>query len=74
MDLPGVDGGPLVVMGQFGSLGSDTLKKIVDKEVHDICGHGGNTDVEVDLLQHLVDVEDVRIHVFFFALPAGLGH
>ena len=40
LDLPGGDGGPLVVVGQFGSLGSDTFKEIVDKGVHDAHGLG----------------------------------
>ena len=40
LDLPGGDGGPLVVVGQFGSLGSDTLKEIVDEGVHDAHGLG----------------------------------
>ena len=30
LDLPGSDGGPLVVVGQFGSLRSNTLKQIID--------------------------------------------
>ena len=38
LDFPGGDGGPLVVVGQTASLGSDTLEQIVDKGVHD--GHG----------------------------------
>ena len=40
LDLPGGDGGPLVVVGQFGSLGSDTLEEIVDERVHDAHGLG----------------------------------
>ena len=60
LDLPGSDGGPLVVVGQFGSLGSDTLKEIVDERVHDAHGLGGDTGIGVHLLQHLVDVDGVR--------------
>ena len=55
LDLPGGDGGPLVVVGQFGSLGSDTFKEIIDKGVHDAHGFGGDTGVGVDLFQHLKD-------------------
>ena len=40
LDLPGSDGGPLVVVGQFGSLSSDTLEEIVDEGVHDAHGLG----------------------------------
>ena len=57
MDLPEGDGGPLVVVGQFGSLDSNTVKKIVDKEVHDVHGLLADSDFGVDLLQNLVDVE-----------------
>ena len=38
LDFPGGDGGPLVVVGQTGSLSSDPLEDVVDKRVHD--GHG----------------------------------
>ena len=55
MDFPGGDGGPLVVVGQFGSLGSDTLEEIIHKGVHDAHGFGGDTGVGVDLFQHLKD-------------------
>ena len=57
MDFPEGNGGPLAVVGQFGSCGTNTLKKIVGKEVHDVHGLEGDTGVRVDLLQHLVDVE-----------------
>merc|ERR1712198_34638 len=66
LDFPGGDGGPLVVVGQTGSLSSDPLKDVVDKGVHDAHGLGGDTSVRVDLLQHLVDVDSVRL------LPLGL--
>ena len=55
LDLPGGDGGPLVVVGQFGSLGSDTLEEIIHKGVHDAHRFGGDTGVGVDLFQHLKD-------------------
>ena len=38
LDFPGGDGGPLVVVGQPGSLSSNPLEDVVDKGVHD--GHG----------------------------------
>ena len=40
LDLPGSDGGPLVVVGQFGSLSGDTLEEVVDEGVHDAHGLG----------------------------------
>ena len=77
LDLPGSDGGPLVVVGQFGSLGSDTLKEIVDERVHDAHGLGGDTGVGVHLLQHLVDVDGIRfltlVLAFLSVLSNGLG-
>ena len=38
LDLPGGDGGPLVVVGKAGSLSSDALKDVIDKGVHDAHG------------------------------------
>ena len=59
LDLPGGDGGPLVVVGQAASFGSDPLKQVIDEGVHDAHGLGGDSSVRVDLLQHLVDVDGV---------------
>ena len=59
LDLPGGDGGPLVVVGQAGSFSSDTFEDIVDKGVHDAHGLGGDTGIRVDLFQDLVDVDSV---------------
>ena len=66
LDLPGGDGGPLVVVGQFGSFSSDTLKEIIDEGVHDAHGLGGDTSVGVDLFQHLVDVDGVGLLALSF--------
>ena len=59
LDLPGGDGGPLVVVGQTGSLSSDTFEDIVDEGVHDAHGLGGDTSVRVHLFQDFVDVDGV---------------
>ena len=59
LDLPGGDGGPLVVVGKTAGLSSNALKEIIDKGVHDAHGLGGDTSVRVDLLQHLVDVDSI---------------
>ena len=59
LDLPGGDGGPLVVVGQTGGLGSDPLEDVVDEGVHDAHGLGGDAGVGVHLLQDLVDVDGV---------------
>ena len=75
LDLPGGDGGPLVVVGQFGSFSSDTLKEIVDEGVHDAHGLGGDTSVGVDLFQHLVDVDGVGLLALSFTFFLSvLGH
>ena len=53
LDLPGGDGGPLVVVSQAGSFSSDTLKDIVDEGVHDAHGLGRDASIWMNLLQHL---------------------
>ena len=68
LDLPGGDGGPLVVVGQAGSLSSDPLEDVIDEGVHDAHGLGGDTSVGVDLLQNLVDVDGIRLLPLLFAL------
>ena len=59
LDLPAGDGGALVVVSQTGSFGSDPLKDVVDKRVHDRHGLAADTSIGVHLLQHLVDVDGV---------------
>jgi len=58
LDLPGGDGGPLVVVGKAGGLGSNPLEDVVDKGVHDAHGLGGDAGVGVHLLQDLVTLGD----------------
>ena len=61
LDLPGGDGGSLVVVSQLGSLTSNALEEVIDKRVHDAHGLAGNTSVGVHLFQHLVDVDSVGL-------------
>ncbi len=61
LDFSACDGGPPVVVGQTGCLGSNALKDVVDKAVHDGHGLAGDTSVRVHLLQHFVDVDGVRL-------------
>ena len=68
LDLPGGDGGPLVVVGQTGSLGGDALEDVVHEGVHDGHGLGGNASVGVHLLEHLVDVDGVAFLPLALAL------
>ena len=67
LDLPGGDGGPLVVVGEPGGLGGDALEDVVDERVHDGHGLGGDAGVGVHLLEDLVDVDGVGL------LPPPLG-
>ena len=73
LDLPGGDGGPLVVVGQAGRFGGDTFEDIVDEGVHDAHGLGRDSGVGVDLLQHLVDVDGVGFFPFLGPLLVVLG-
>ena len=68
LDLPGGDSGPLVVVSQTGSFGSDPLENVIHKAVHDAHGLGRDTSVRVDLLQDLVDVDGIRLLPFLLTL------
>ena len=68
LDLPGGDGGPLVVVGKLGGLSSDPCEQVVDKGVHDAHGLGGDTSVWVHLLQDLVDVDGIGFLPFLAPL------
>ena len=61
LDLSAGDGGPAVVVGQTGSLGSDPLEDVVDKRVHDAHGLAADASVGVHLLHHFVDVDGVAL-------------
>ena len=73
LDLPGGDGGPLVVVGELAGLSGDPLEQVVDERVHDAHGLGGDTGVGVHLLQHLVDVRAVRLALPHLVLFGPLG-
>merc|ERR1719504_283315 len=61
LDLTRCDCGPLVVVCQLAGLRSNPLKQVVHEGIHDRHGFGGDTSVRVNLLQHLVDVDCVRL-------------
>ena len=67
LNLPGCDGGPLIVVGQPAGFGSNPLKNVVHERVHDRHGLGADTCIRVHLLQNLVDVDSVRF--LSFSLP-----
>lgn len=73
LDLPGGDGGTLVVVGKAGSLGGDALENVVHERVHDGHGLAGDTGVGVDLLQHLVNVDGVALTPLLLFLLITLG-
>ena len=75
LDLPGGDGGPLVVVGELAGLSGDALEQVVDERVHDAHGLGGDTGVGVHLLEDLVDVDGIRLLPLAFAfLLVALGN
>lgn len=55
LDLPGGDGGLLVVGSKLGGLGGDALEDVVDERVQDGHGTVGDTSVGVDLLEDCCD-------------------
>ena len=73
LDLPGGDGGSLVVVSKTGSFSSDTFEDIIDEGVHDTHGLGGDTSVGVDLFQDLVDVDSIGFLPSAVLLLAILG-
>ena len=78
LDLPGGDGGTLVVVSQAGRLPSDALEDVIHERVHDAHRLRGDTGIGVDLLQHLVHVDGIAFLPGLSALLAsfsgGLGH
>ena len=61
LDLPGGDGGTLVVVSKAGGFCSNTFEDVIHERVHDRHSLGGNTSVGVDLLQDFVDVDAVAL-------------
>lgn len=72
LDLATSDSRALVVMRQTGSLGSDALKDIINKTVHDTHRLRRDTGVRMYLLEHLIDVDCVRFLTLAFLLLIGL--
>ena len=73
LDLPGGDGGALVVVSQTRGLTGDALENVADEGVHDAHSLGGDPGVGVDLLQDLVDVDSIALLPGSPPLLAGLG-
>ena len=60
LDLPGCDGGPLVVVSEAAGLGSNPLEEIVHERVHNTHCLGRHSSVRVDLFENLVNIDSVR--------------
>ena len=73
LDFTAGDGGLLVVVGQAGSLGGNTLEDVVDEAVHDAHGTAGDASVWVHLLHHLVDVDSIALLSLSASLLVGTG-
>uniref|UniRef100_N1R496 Uncharacterized protein n=1 Tax=Aegilops tauschii TaxID=37682 RepID=N1R496_AEGTA len=58
---------------ELGGLADELLKDVVDEGVHDGHGLGGDADVRVHLLQHLEDVDLVRLHALIGLLLLLVG-
>ena len=78
LNLPGSDGGALVVVSQARRLRRDALEDVVDERVHDAHGLGRDASVGVDLLQHLVHVDGVALlpgpPLLLSSFAGRLGH
>ena len=65
-------------MHQARCLASDALRNVIDEGVHDCHGLGRDTDIRMDLLQHLVHIHGVALLaaalVLLAVLLLGLGH
>ena len=59
LDFARGDGLLLVLERETRGFGSDALEDIVDEGVHDAHGLGGDSDIGMDLLQDVVDVNSV---------------
>ena len=59
LNLPGGDGGTLVVMSKTRCFSCNTFENVIHERVHDRHSLGGDTSVRVNLLEHLVDVDAV---------------
>jgi len=68
LDFPWSDGGFLVVAGKSRRFLGKLLENIVDETVHDAHGFAGDTNVRVNLLQNLEDVDFVCLYILLVPL------
>ena len=73
LDLAGRDGRLLVVLGELAGLSGNALEDVVDERVEDGHGLGRDASVGVDLLEHLEDVDGVRLLALLVRLLGTSG-
>ena len=71
LDLPRAESSPLVEPDELGSLSGNPVEGVMDEGVHDVHGLLGDTNVGVDLLQHLVDVDGEGLNSSSSGLSVG---
>ena len=62
LNLSGSNGWLLVVLSKLQCLAHQFFKYIIDEVVHDSHGLVGNTNMRVDLLENLEDIDLVGLH------------
>src|SRR5574339_505023 len=68
LDLPRGDGWLLVVASELGGFLSELLENVVDETVHNPHGFAGDSNVGMDLVEHLEDVDLVSLDALLGSL------
>ena len=80
LDFSGGESSSLVESDELGAFGGDSVEGVVDEGVHDVHGLLGDTDVGVDLLEDLVDIDGEGFNsssssfLFAFSFCFSFGH
>ena len=72
LDLPGGEGGLLVVGGKLSGLAGDALEDVVDERVHDAHPLLADAGVGVDLLEDSVDVDGEGLSPLLLVVDGSL--
>lgn len=59
----------IVVVCQAEGLTSNALEDVTKERINDVHGLGRNTSIGMDLLQHLIDVDEITLFVASLMLP-----
>ena len=75
LDLSGAEGSLFVISHQFAGFQGESVEGVTNEGVHDVHGSLADTDIRVDLSQHLVDVEGEGLDSLSvdLSLTASLG-